>query len=218
MNDKWQVRRALTSFGAFSRSFFDRRFDGFLQFVRIVRVVERFDLKIETGSRIQIRVASLRLDRVGTVIFVEVFGRGLGQQAVNGLAFGEDLQRCHPAAGPRMDGPAGVERTEPSAGASRTGRPKGFQQAVAYQAHEHLMAVPLQHPGGILGCEHGREIEHGHVRLSVVIDGEIHVRQLVIGWKIGRLPGVIHQCLFIDVFNRQQLESVRIILLRHNSK
>ena len=43
--------------------------------------------------------------------------------------------------------------------------------------------------------KHGGEVEHGDVRLAVVVDGEVEVRHLVLGGKVGGVPRVVEERL-----------------------
>ena len=51
------------------------------------------------------------------------------------------------------------------------------------------MAVPLKDSSGVVGSVHGGEVKHGNVRLAVVVDGKVKMRQLALGCKVGRLSG-----------------------------
>ena len=51
------------------------------------------------------------------------------------------------------------------------------------------MAVTLKDPSGVVGSIHGGEIKHGNVRLAVVVDGKVKMRQLALGCKVGCLSG-----------------------------
>ena len=71
-----------------------------------------------------------------------------------------------------------------------TGRPEGFQQAVAYKTHQQLMTISVENVGGVFGSVDRGEIEHGHVRLAIMVAGEFEPGHLVVGRKICRLLGV----------------------------
>jgi hypothetical protein len=60
--------------------------------------------------------------------------------------------------------------------------------------------------------KHGGEVKHGDVRLSVVVDGEVELRKLVVGGEVCRLSRVLEKFLRPNVFGRKQLGSVRFIL------
>ena len=60
--------------------------------------------------------------------------------------------------------------------------------------------------------KHGREVEHGDVRLAVVVDGEVEVRHLVLGGKVGGVPGVVEEALLVDVGVGEQLDGVGLVL------
>ena len=60
--------------------------------------------------------------------------------------------------------------------------------------------------------KHGGEVEHGDVRLAVVVDGEVEVRHLVLGGKVGGVPGVVEEALLVDVGVGEQLDSVGLVL------
>lgn len=65
-----------------------------------------------------------------------------------------------------------------------------LQQAVADQRHQEVVAVALAHHGGVFRSVHAGEVEHGHVGLAVVVDGEVQRGQLVVGGEICSLAGV----------------------------
>lgn len=68
-----------------------------------------------------------------------------------------------------------------------------LQQAVSHQRHQQLVAVALAHHGGVLRGVHAGEVEHGHIGLAIVVDGEVQCGQLVAGGEIGSLAGVGQQ-------------------------
>ena len=49
------------------------------------------------------------------------------------------------------------------------------------------MAVAFEDPSRVVGGVHGGEIKHGYVRLAVVVDGKVKMRQLAFGCKVGGL-------------------------------
>ena len=98
-------------------------------------------LKVEDDASVEVGVARLRLAGVGVVVLVEVLGRRLRQQPVDGLAFGQHLQRRHATARPRVDRPARVERAQPAARASRSRRPERLAEEINHQKHQFQGAV-----------------------------------------------------------------------------
>lgn len=74
------------------------------------------------------------------------------------------------------------------------------------------MSPALEHPARVLGRVHGGEVEHGDVRLAVVVHRELHVHHLVLGRELGGLAGVQHQRVPVHVLLRQQLSRVRVVL------
>ena len=51
------------------------------------------------------------------------------------------------------------------------------------------MAVTLKDSSGVVGSVHRGEIKHGNVRLAVVVDRKVKMRQLAFGGKVRRLSG-----------------------------
>ena len=60
--------------------------------------------------------------------------------------------------------------------------------------------------------KHGGKVEHCHVRFSVMIDGKVELRQLVVRGEVGGLPRVLEQLFCPNVFLGQKLGSVGFIL------
>ena len=58
---------------------------------------------------------------------------------------------------------------------------------------QQTMAVSLHHPGRVVRRVHRGEVEHGHVRLAIVVHGEVQVWQLALGGEVGRFPCVLEQ-------------------------
>lgn len=87
-----------------------------------------------------------------------------------------------------------------------------LQEAVPHQSHQQLVPVVLPHQGRILGGIHAREVEHGHVRLPVVVDGEVQRRQLLLGGEVGCLPGVAQQGLLVHILPGEQELRVSVVL------
>ena len=74
------------------------------------------------------------------------------------------------------------------------------------------MFLPDQ--SGVLRRVHAGEVKHGHVRLPVVVDGEVEGRQLVVCAEVGGLAGVRVQRLLVDVGRTQQALCLRVVLRR----
>jgi hypothetical protein len=85
----------ITSFYSFPGSFFHRRLDWPFQFGEVVGIIQRFDLKIQDNSTVQIRITRLWFTGVSIVIFMQVFRRSLSQQSVNRLSFCKNFQWSH---------------------------------------------------------------------------------------------------------------------------
>ena len=51
------------------------------------------------------------------------------------------------------------------------------------------MAVTLEDSSGVVGSVHRGEVKHGNVRLAVVVDRKVKMRQLAFGGKVRRLSG-----------------------------
>lgn len=79
-----------------------------------------------------------------------------------------------------------------------------LKQTVAHQGNQQLVSVPLPDQGSVLWGVHTREVKHGHVGLTVVVNGVVQGRQLVVRAKVGRLAGVGEQRLVVDVVAAQQ--------------
>jgi len=75
-----------------------------------------------------------------------------------------------------------------------------------------MAAVTLAHHGGVLGRVHAGEVEHGHVRLPIVVHGEVQRGQLVVGAEVGGLAGVAQQGFLVDVVAAQQILRIHVIL------
>lgn len=76
------------------------------------------------------------------------------------------------------------------------------------------MSVALADHGGVLRRVHAGEVEHGNVRLTIVIHGEVQRRQLVIGGEVGSLAGVRLQCILVYVPPREKQLSVCKVLMQ----
>ena len=87
-----------------------------------------------------------------------------------------------------------------------------LHQAVPDQAHEQLLAAALPHQRGVLCAVHAGEVEHGHVRLAVVVHGEVQAGQPVARGESRRLAGVRLQCILVHVPAGQQELRVRVVL------
>lgn len=87
-----------------------------------------------------------------------------------------------------------------------------LQQAVANQRHQEAVAVALAHHGGVFGGVHAGEVEHGHVGLAIVVDGEVQRGQLVVGGEIRSLTGVRQQRGLVHVSSGQQQLRVGVVL------
>lgn len=87
-----------------------------------------------------------------------------------------------------------------------------LQQAVADQRHQEVVALALAHHGGVFGSVHTGEVEHGHIRLPVVVDGKVQRGQLVVGREISSLTGIRQQCSLVHVSSGQQQLSVCVVL------
>lgn len=87
-----------------------------------------------------------------------------------------------------------------------------LQKAVPHQGHQQLVATVLPHQGRVLGGVHAREVEHGHVGLPVVVDGEVQGGQLLLGGEVGRLPGIAQQGLLVHILPGQQELRVSVVL------
>ena len=64
------------------------------------------------------------------------------------------------------------------------------------------MTVPLENVGGVFSGVNRREIEHGHVRLAVMVTSELQARHFIICGKIGRFPSIPYR-RGIDKMNRR---------------
>lgn len=87
-----------------------------------------------------------------------------------------------------------------------------LQQAVTDQRHQEVVAPALAHHGGVFRSVHTGEVEHGHIRLPVVVDGKVQRGQLVVGGEIGSLTGIRQQCGLVHVSPGQQQLGVCIVL------
>lgn len=87
-----------------------------------------------------------------------------------------------------------------------------LQQAVADQRHQEVVAVALAHHGSVFRSVHTGEVEHGHVRLPVVVDGKVQRGQLVVGGEISSLTGIRQKCGLVHVSPGQQQLSVCVVL------
>lgn len=87
-----------------------------------------------------------------------------------------------------------------------------LQQAVAHQRHQQVVAVALAHHGGVFRSVHAGEVEHGHIGLAVVVDGEVQRGQLVVGGEICSLAGVRQQRGLVHVSPGQQQLRVGVVL------
>lgn len=95
----------------------------------IVGVVEPHHLVGRYDGLVEVRIPRRRVQRVRFPVLVQVVGRRLRQQPVDGLAFRQDVQRGEISGGPAADGPGGVQRGEETAGAARAGRPERLKGA-----------------------------------------------------------------------------------------
>ena len=87
-----------------------------------------------------------------------------------------------------------------------------LQQTIAHQGHHKLVSVLLPDQGGVLGGVHARDVKHGHVGLTVVVDGVVQRRQLVVCAEVGRLASVGEQRFVVDVAGAQQALRLRVVL------
>lgn len=87
-----------------------------------------------------------------------------------------------------------------------------LQQAVSHKCNQKLVAIALAHHGGILWGIHAGEVEHGYVRLPIVVDGKVQCGQLVVGGEIRSLTGVRQQGSLVYISPGQQQLCVCIVL------
>ena len=87
-----------------------------------------------------------------------------------------------------------------------------LQQAVPHQREQQGSVVSPAHHGRRLRGVHAGEVEHGHVRLAVVVHGEVQAGQPVARGESRRLAGVRLQCILVHVPAGQQELRVRVVL------
>lgn len=87
-----------------------------------------------------------------------------------------------------------------------------LQQAVPHKPHKQLVSPHLMCSTRVLCREHGREVEHGNVRMAVVVHCKVQVRHLVVGGVVGGLPGIGLKGLAVHVVGVQQLLGVHQVL------
>ena len=87
-----------------------------------------------------------------------------------------------------------------------------LEQAIPNEAHEQPVAANLVGAAGVLGSEHRGEVEHGHVRVSVVVNCKVQVWHLVVCGVVSCLPCVRLQSLSVYIVWVQQLLCVHQIL------
>lgn len=100
-----------------------------------------------------------------------------------------------------------------------------LQKAISNQSYQQLVSVLLPYECSVFRRIHAGEVEHGYVRLSVVVHGVVQRWQLVVGAEVSRLPGVGEQSLLIDVVTVQESFCLNVILIgeggsqkRHNER
>ena len=87
-----------------------------------------------------------------------------------------------------------------------------LKQTVPHKRDHQLMSVLLPDQGSILWCIHAGEIKHGHIWLSVVVDGIVQGRELVVCAKISCLTGVGEQRFLVDIVSTQQAICFYVVL------
>jgi hypothetical protein len=92
-----------------------------------IRIVEVTDLLNRATFQIQILIARGRIDRVQLMITLRIFGRTLGKQHVDTLAFDEHLQWMF-VFGKFENGPGRIEQAEKAETRTRTSRPKALNR------------------------------------------------------------------------------------------
>ena len=75
-----------------------------------------------------------------------------------------------------------------------------------------MAPVALTHDRRVLRRVHAGEVEHGHVRLPVVVGGVVQGGQLVVGAKVSGLAGIAQQRFLVDVVTAQQTLGVDVVL------
>lgn len=74
------------------------------------------------------------------------------------------------------------------------------------------MTLALDGPTRIFGLEHFREVEHGYVGLSVVVDGEFEVGEEVFSGEDGSLENVEHKVFGANVFVGEEFGGVGVVV------
>ena len=122
-------------------------------------------------------------------VLVDILRGGLTENSVDRLSFSKAFQHRHLAAFHLAHQPHCVHGGEESSWTSSACGPERLEKAVSNEALEQTVAMTLKDSSGVVGSVHGGEIKHGYVRLAVVVDGKVKVRQLAFGRKVGRLSG-----------------------------
>ncbi len=72
--------------------------------------------------------------------------------------------------------------------------------------------MALAHHGSVLWSVHAGEVEHGYIRLAVVVDSKVQCGQLVVGGEIRSLTGVRQKGGLVHIGPGQQQLRVCIVL------
>ncbi len=89
---------------------------------------------------------------------------------------------------------------------------KYLQKTITDESKEDLFAMALLDVARVGGRKHRREVEQGHVGLSVMIQLKGQIWKLIICAVITGVFDVIQQSILIDILPAQQLDRVFVVL------
>ena len=87
-----------------------------------------------------------------------------------------------------------------------------LQQTVSNKSHQQPVTIFLHNTRGVLSHKHRCEVEHGHIRLPVMIDSILKEGELLIGGEICCFKSVGHERLLVYVVTIQQCNCICMIL------